>query len=115
VGFLLSLVGTRVVSSPRPFIVTGRPALIPSATDNGFPSDHTLLVATVAAVITLVDRRAGAVFWALALVVGVARVLAGVHHPIDVAGSVVIALIAAGIYLLARMLWERRSRQTKTP
>lgn len=108
IGYVLSKIGNRLISSPRPFIVTGHPALIASATDNGFPSDHTLLLATLAAVITVVDRRAGLVFWVLALVVGLARVYAGVHHLLDIAGSLVIAAIALGIYWLARMLWERR-------
>jgi membrane-associated phospholipid phosphatase len=47
-------------------------------------------------------------FWVLALVVGLARVYAGVHHVLDITGSLVIAAVALGIYLLARMLWEKR-------
>jgi len=108
IGYVLSKIGNSTISSPRPFIVTGHPALIPSATDNGFPSDHTLLVATLAAVVTIANWRAGLVFWALALVVGFARMYAGVHHFVDVAGSLIIVGISTGIYLLARQLWEKR-------
>jgi|SRR5579859_268024 len=104
----IAQVATRLIQSPRPFLESGRPPLIPSAQDNGFPSDHTLLLAAVAAVVTLVDRRAGLLFWALALGVGLARVYAGVHHLLDVGGSLGIAGLALGLYLLGRRAWGAR-------
>ncbi len=108
IGYVLSKIGNSLILSPRPFVVTGHPALISSATDNGFPSDHTLLVATLAGIVTLVNWRVGLGFWVLSLVIGFARIYAGVHHFIDVAGSIAIAGIATGIYWLARRLWEKR-------
>jgi undecaprenyl-diphosphatase len=110
VAYALSKVCALLIESPRPFVVTSQPALIASATDNGFPSDHTLLVGVLAMLVTLVSWRAGLVFWALALVVGLARVYAGVHHLVDVLGSLVIVGIAGGLYLLARWVWESRRK-----
>ena len=105
-SYLLSKLGTNLVSSPRPFVETGVPPLISSATDNGFPSDHTLLLATVAAVVTIVDRRVGFVLWLIALLIGLARVYARVHHLLDVIGSFGMVLIAVLIYLAVRKLWQ---------
>ncbi len=108
VALVLAQIGHRIISDPRPFMETGRPALIPSSVDNGFPSDHTLLMGAAAAVITLfVGWQMGLVFWALAVLVGLARVYAGVHHPLDIAGSLVIVVLATLIYLGARELWQR--------
>jgi membrane-associated phospholipid phosphatase len=108
IAYLLSKIGGQLISSPRPFTEAGaKAALIPSAHDNGFPSDHTMLLATVAAIITLVEWQAGIVFWIFALLVGLCRVYVGVHHLIDIVGSFVIVAIALGIYLLGKTLVER--------
>lgn len=107
VAYILSKIATNLISDPRPFIETGVPALIHSATDNGFPSDHTLLLASVAATLTLVSWRAGLVFLGLALLVGLARVYVRVHHLLDIAGSVALVGVAFGIYLLGKLAWEK--------
>jgi membrane-associated phospholipid phosphatase len=109
VAFLLAQIGTHLIDSPRPFLVSGQPPLIPSSVDNGFPSDHTLLLAVAAAVITLTNRWWGLLFWGLAVVVGLARIYAGVHHLVDVAGSLAIVLVAFGVFLLLRQIAGRRS------
>ncbi len=111
VSYLLSKLGTDLISDPRPFIQTGIPALIPSATDNGFPSDHTLLLAVIAAVFGVVSWRMGLVFVVLALIVGLARVYARVHHLLDIAGSFGIVVIAGSLYLVLRQLFNN-SRQS---
>ncbi len=107
VAYLLSKLATDLVSDPRPFIETGLPALIPSATDNGFPSDHTLLLGIVAATLYLVSWRVGLVFLGLAVIVGLARVYARVHHLADVLGSLLIVAIALGCYLAGKYWWQR--------
>ena len=106
-AFLLAQVGTHLIISPRPFLESGRPPLIPSSVDNGFPSDHTLLLAVAAAVITLVNWRWGLLFWGLAIIVGLARVYAGVHHLTDVAGSLMIAALSYGVFLLGKRFADR--------
>jgi membrane-associated phospholipid phosphatase len=102
VGTLLGM----VISSPRPFVVEPIPPLIPASTDNGFPSDHTLLAMACATVIFVFSRRTGVILIALALVVGAARVAARVHHPIDVLGSAAIvwAVTLAVWWLLATVV-----------
>ena len=113
IGYLLSKVGTNLISDPRPFVQTGTPPLIHSATDNGFPSDHTLLLATAAVIVALVNRWAGAVGLVFALLIGLARVYVGVHHLLDIFGSFVIVAIAALIYLVGRGIWQRYSWQRR--
>lgn len=113
-SYLLARLGNYFISSPRPFIETGHPALIAGATDNGFPSDHTLLLGVLAAVVTLVSWRWGLLFWGLALLVGLARVYAGVHHLLDVAGALGIALLALAAFLVGKNIVERSRRNRRS-
>lgn len=83
----------RFIFTPRPFVVEHTTPLVPHTPDNGFPSDHTLLVATIALIIFVYNRKLGTVIGILAVIIGVARILAKVHSPIDVLGSILIAVI----------------------
>lgn len=89
--FVIARVGGHFYDNPRPFVVGNFTPLIPHAPDNGFPSDHTLLVSAIASLVYAFNRRSGLVLWLIALYVAVSRVYVGVHHPIDVIGSMVIA------------------------
>ena len=114
-AFALAQAGARLIADPRPFLVSGGPPLIPSAQDNGFPSGHTLLVATAAAVVTVANPRAGALFWGAAALVGLARVYAHVHHLLDVAGSLVIVGLALAAYVGIRSVWHGRNAAARAP
>ena len=108
IALLLAKVGSALVASPRPFLVDGVDAWFPSATDNGFPSDHTLLAVVFAAAMWPFQRVLSGILYGLAFVVGTARVLAGVHHGIDVLGAFMIGTAAVA---LAWQLMRLRSRQ----
>ena len=77
---------------PRPFVVGSFTPLIPHVADNGFPSDHMLLASAIAAITYTFNKRSGILLWIIAAVIGVCRVFAGVHHIVDIVGSVIIAL-----------------------
>ena len=89
--YLTAVIAGHFYNNPRPFVVLNFVPLIPHGIDNGFPSDHALLASAVASIWTIYNRRIGLVLWGIALIVGIARVYAGVHHPIDIIGSVIIA------------------------
>jgi undecaprenyl-diphosphatase len=101
-ALVLAFIGGLLYYDPRPFMVEHVRPLIAHAPGNGFPSDHTLLCMTVAAVIGVYHRRTGILLVLIGLAVGAARVLAHVHHTVDIAGSTLIAVIAVtiGWYLL---------------
>lgn len=109
VSYLVSLIANRLVPDPRPFVVGGFKPLIHGSTDNGFPSDHTLLLAASAAVTMLASRRAGLLGLLAAVFVGLARVYAGVHHLADIAGSLVIVALVYILYLALRRGFGRHS------
>lgn len=91
-SFLLSRVVSRLYYNPRPFMVDDFTPLVQHIADNGFPSDHTLLTATIASIVFVYNKPLGVSLFGLSVMVGVGRVLAGVHHSIDVAGSIIIAV-----------------------
>jgi len=95
IAYILAKVGSHFFVDPRPFVVGHFTPLIPHAPDNGFPSDHTLLASALAAIVMCYRTRLAYFLWGLTLLIGTARVLAGVHHLVDILGSVIIALIAA--------------------
>jgi undecaprenyl-diphosphatase len=106
VAYLLSLIGSQLYFDPRPFVDGHVHALIKHGFDNGFPSDHTLLAAVVAATVYTVSRRWGVVFLAGAVAVGLGRVLVHVHHLIDILGSFVLTGLAAVVawYLTPKII-----------
>lgn len=105
-AFILSRLASLFYHNPRPFVVENFVPLVAHAADNGFPSDHALLTSAVAMVLWWAHRRASIGVWILAVVIGVSRVLAGVHHPIDILGSMALAIVAgiAADAILSRAL-----------
>ncbi len=80
---------------PRPFVSENIVPLIAHAPDNGFPSDHALLSSAIAFILIFYNRIVGWSMLLLALLIGFSRVLAGVHHSIDIIGAVLISLAVA--------------------
>jgi|SRR3989344_2178935 len=60
-----------------------------------FPSGHATFFAAIAISIFLLHRRAGSAFIFFALLVGVARIIIGVHFPIDILGGFVLGALVA--------------------
>jgi len=104
VAVLLAKVGSKLYYDPRPFVSGHFTPYIPHASDNGFPSDHTLLSAWLGFLTLSRSRRLGALALAFAVLVGGARMIAGVHHLLDIVGSFVCAAVAVALCsaLLAR-------------
>jgi undecaprenyl-diphosphatase len=89
--YVVAKIASLLYYDPRPFVVGHFVPLLPHDADNGFPSDHTLLGSALAAVIYFFNRRIGIILLVIALGVGIARVLAGIHHMVDILGSIGIA------------------------
>lgn len=84
---------------PRPFAIGLGHTLIAHAADNSFPSDHASFIWStgVGLIATGAARR-----WAVAVCLGGvlvawARIFLGVHFPIDMATSLMVALLAGGV------------------
>ena len=104
--YVFAKVAGALYYDPRPFVQTNFIPLVPHGPDNGFPSEHTLFGAAISAVVWVSGRKTGAVLWALTALVGISRVLAGVHHAADIFGS--IALSVAVVWLISGLMKRRR-------
>lgn len=91
---------------PRPFVAHHTVPLLPHQADNGFPSDHTTLTFDCAFLLLPYSAPAAAAAAAIGLAVGSARVMAGIHSPLDIIAGILFAALAN---LIARMLMRPRS------
>jgi len=109
-ALILAKLGSHAYSDPRPQFSDGATPLFPHGNDNGFPSDHTLLASVLALGAYKFNKRVGYALFAVALVIGWARVAAHVHHVADIIGSIVIAAIA---YFIVIKLVDHPQRDGK--
>lgn len=111
--FIVARLASLVYFDPRPFVVGHFTPLVAHSADNGFPSDHTLLAGALMALVWPYARRLGLVLAVLAVLVGLARVYVGVHHLIDIAGSLIIASLVAYLVRAAILPYMLNSRWYK--
>lgn len=100
-SFIFGKIASMLYYNSRPFVIDHFSPLIDHIADNGFPSDHMLLVSAIAAVVSFYNKRIGFTLWILAILVGISRVFVGVHHFIDIFGSLIIAIISSFIIYFA--------------
>ncbi len=92
-SYVLGKIVGMLWQTQRPFATMNIPPMVDHIADNGFPSEHTLYALVIAGVIYVVHKKIGVVLIVLAILVGLGRVLAYVHNPVDIFGSVVLALV----------------------
>ncbi len=110
-SYLAGKIASHLFYNPRPFVSEHLVPLIPHVPDNGFPSDHALLTMTVAAIVFAADKKLGMALFAIATLVGTARILAHLHHPLDIIGSSAIAIASTGVsYLILPQLTKLARR-----
>lgn len=112
---LLDKIAGKLFYDPRPFVASSVKPLIDHVADNGFPSEHTLFCFAIATVIFIYKRNIGVVALLLSAIVGIARVAAHVHSPIDIIGGMLIGMAAGAFgYSAAKKLLAKRDTPTKT-
>lgn len=110
----MSRIAAKLYFDPRPFVTEHVKPLIAHAADNGFPSDHALLTMTLTAITYFFSRKTAAVLCIFTVAVGLARILARVHSPLDIsAGWVIGAIGAVAGYYLTRWAFDRYQKSAK--
>lgn len=94
-AIIIAVIARHLYSDPRPFVVGHFQPYFHHAPDNGFVSDHTLLASFLAFSAWFYNRKASILLLILAVLIGAARVIAGVHHWVDIASAIGISLLAA--------------------
>lgn len=94
-SYVVGAVARLIYPNPRPYISDGVVPLIHHDSYAGFPSDHTLFTATLAALVAPFSPRLSLWLWCLSVFIGLSRVYVGVHHFVDVIGAIVIVVMVA--------------------
>lgn len=104
--FALGLLAAAVHPEKRPFQTHRVHQLIAHAGGQSFPSDHATAGFGIAlAVLVFLSWRWGLILFALAVLIGFARVYDGIHYPGDIGGSLLAAAVGvAAITVATRML-----------
>jgi undecaprenyl-diphosphatase len=102
-ALLLALVASAAIGTvwqhPRPFAAGIGHGLLAHGRDASFPSDHATVMWTVAfgLMATRAAPASGAALAAAGLLTAWARIWLGVHWPLDMAGALLLSILAAGI------------------
>ncbi len=89
----LSLLGKEVVERDRPAGLVDDLVVRDDVSGFGYPSSHAAVAfAVAAALVPALPRRWRPLVWALAAMVGLARLYVGVHWPADVVGGAVLGI-----------------------
>lgn len=117
VAYRLDNVLKAVIERPRPAGLVDGLHVREDAGDFGFPSGHTTMAFALAAVLhPLLPARWRALVWALATVVGLARMHVGVHWPADVVGGAALGIaIGSSAWLVGVSLERGREPKTAPP
>jgi undecaprenyl-diphosphatase len=97
-----------LLQTPRPFALFSD--VIPLVQESGyaFPSGHTAPLTAIAFAILFLNKKVGYAFILFALLVGMSRIIAGVHFPIDIIGGFVLgAIVAYLVRFLLNKLYPR--------
>jgi undecaprenyl-diphosphatase len=77
--------------NPRPFLVLSNVnQLIAHEASSSFPSGHTTFYFAIAAGTYLFEKKWGIIFFVSAVFIGFARIIVGVHWPLDILSGAVI-------------------------
>lgn len=79
---------------PRPFALWQVYQLVPES-GYSFPSGHAIFFFALGAALYLYNKKWGVWFFAVSFLMGIARIIAGVHYPSDILGGMVLGVITA--------------------
>lgn len=80
---------------PRPFLEFPDIHPLFIKTTFSFPSEHAMFFSALSFEIFLLHKKAGLVFIFFAIIIGVMRIVAGVHFPMDILGGFIFGFIIA--------------------
>ena len=99
-GWIVVEVLKGIFNSPRPFIKFAdivTPLFVHGGMDS-FPSGHATFFGALALSVFFVNKKMGYLFIFFALLIGFARIISGVHFPIDILCGYILGIISVLIF-----------------
>ena len=84
-----------LIQAPRPVFDLPDIQTLFLKTSYAFPSDHATFFMALAFAIFFLHKKTGYVFMFFALLIGLARIVAGVHFPLDILGGFALGIAVA--------------------
>ena len=108
-AFSVSQIIGKIYFRPRPFVFYPETVrlikILETISDKSFPSDHTTVSFAIAFAVFFYNRFLGWTLLIIALLIGLARIVAGVHYPTDIFGGITLGLLSA---FLVRKFFENK-------
>ncbi len=87
-----------VFPTHRPFELNGKEVFVViPLTNGGFPSGHTAAAFAIAVTIWNHDKKMGIIYVLSAVLVGISRVLANVHYPVDIIAGSLLGILTSQV------------------
>lgn len=93
VAWCLASILKILIHTPRPFNAFINVHSLISETGFAFPSGHATFYSALAVSLYFCNKKVGYVFMTFALCIGLARIMAGVHFPIDILGGFILGTL----------------------
>lgn len=90
-----------IIHTPRPFVEFSNVSALLPETGFAMPSGHATFFMALAISIFLSHKKAGYLFMFFALLIGIARIISGVHFPVDILCGFILGAVIA--YLLKKI------------
>ncbi len=100
-AWLLAEIFKILIHSPRPFDAFSNIRSLFPEHGYAFPSQHATFFSAIAVAVFFVHKKAGYFFIVCALLIGLTRIIAGVHFPIDILGGFFFGSLVA--YLMKKL------------
>lgn len=100
-AWILQAILKLFIISPRPFIFfeNVKPLFFYKGMDS-FPSGHAMFFGALAMSLYFIHKRIGFIYFIVALIIGLSRVISGIHFPIDILFGYIFGIIIALIFRL---------------
>jgi len=103
-AYFISVILKILLHTPRPFLALPNIQALFTESGFAFPSGHATFFSALAFSIFFLHKKAGYVFMFFALLIGLARIIAGVHFPVDILGGFV---LGAGVAYFVKNVYPR--------
>lgn len=94
-SYFLSFVVKLIFMAPRPALALPNIATLFIESGYAFPSSHSAVISAFAFSIYFRNKKLGYICMIAGLLIGVARVMSGVHFPIDILGGFLLGFLVA--------------------
>ena len=92
-----------LIHADRPFIALSNVRSLFTETGSAFPSGHATFFMGLAVALFFIDKKIGYLFMFFALILSLARIIAGVHFPVDILGGFILgSLVSASVAYFAK-------------